>query len=428
MKKFITIAALLTVTISGFASTQSIAPMLAKVQPAIVNVFVKKEIPLPDETGLTSNKPKVTDAGVGSGVIINAKSGLIVTNAHVVKDQKLMVVTLKDGRRFHAKEIAESDDYDLAVIQIKAKHLHKLDFADSNKLKVGDFVAAIGSPFGLKQTVTTGIVSALSRSIFSFKNPETYVQTDAPINPGNSGGALINAQGKLVGINSAIVSNTGSSVGIGFSIPSNTVKAVAMQLLKYGNVKKGMLGVLVQNIDPNLASELKVKANTGVLVSQVVPNSPASKAGFKVGDVILKAGNEIVNTNDALRSITSLTRPDTKLSFVVERDGKQRTLSATIGDPDKIQSSDQLTLLQGLQLRNFNQLMGDGTTLRGVQIVDEKPSSSAALASLQPGDVIISINAKRVYTIKQLRELVNHKQSVLVYAARGTKRFYASLQ
>lgn len=269
----------------------SLAPMLNKTTPSVVNIAVEKLIPQtpnPLQPEMDQNTAPTKVLGVGSGVIIDAKKGYIVTNAHVVKDQKIMVVTLKDGRRYRAKVIGKDEGFDLAVIQIHANHLTALPIGNSDQLKVGDFVVAVGSPFGLTQTVTSGVISALNRQEPRIDNFQSFIQTDAPINPGNSGGALIDLEGKLIGINTAIVTPSAGNIGIGFAIPSDMVKSVAEQLIKYGKVERGMLGVTAQNITPELADALNLKHNKGALVTKVVAESPAAKAGVEVQEIIKK--------------------------------------------------------------------------------------------------------------------------------------------
>lgn len=409
---------------------QTIAPMLANVTPTVVNIFVKKEVSIPDffTDQETNHPPKLKGVGIGSGVIINAKQGLIITNSHVVKDEKLIVVTLKNGQRYHAHLIAKDDDFDLAIIQIHAEHLKQIQFADSDHLKVGDFVAAIGSPFGLTQTVTSGMVSALDRDEPKLENAQSFIQTDAPINPGNSGGALVNAEGKLIGINTAILSTSGGNLGIGFAIPSNVVSAVAKQLLKYGNVKQGMLGVIVQTLNPSLATGLNIDASKGVVVSKVVTDSPAAKAGLKLKDVILSVNHKLIHNAEQLKNVTSLMRPGTKITLELLRNNKKISRNATIGDPAKFTQSTQPSLLTGLTLQAYDQLLPDGTDVQGLAVTSVKDSSEAALAGLTSGDVILTANGQQVDSIKTLQNIAKTSKQLVIYAARGSSRFYVVIQ
>lgn len=407
---------------------ESIAPMLTNIMPAVVNIYVKKEIPFPallDESLPIPHGSKLQGDGVGTGVIINAKEGLIVTNAHVVSDEKLIVVTLKDGRRFRAKLLAQSQEFDIAVIQIHADHLTQISFGDSDTLKVGDFVAAIGSPYGLTQTVTSGMVSALNRDEPKLAGLQGFIQTDASINPGNSGGALINLQGKLVGINTAILTSNGGNVGIGFAIPSNMVSAVLEQLLKYGKISRGVLGVMVEDLTPTLADALNVKTSDGVLVTEVVPGSVAEKAGIHPRDVILSINNVKAHNADQLRNMVGLMRPGTAIKIVLERAGKELTIETKVGDPDKLPSI--AGVLAGLRLQNVDQLLPDGQFLKGIGIMSESDESDAALAGLLKGDVILSANNRTVTTVQDLQAAAKNQKSLLVQAERGNGDFFVVL-
>ena len=317
------IVLILTMSAPSFSSTPidtSLAPMLQSILPAVVNI--KAQIKITDFNTLRemikerSKEPDNEDSqapdnmyiSIASGVIIDAKEGYILTNAHVVNDAQSVIVTLEDGRHFTAKIIGLDKPSDIALLQIKAQHLSAVSIADSNMLKVGDFVVAIGNPFGLNQTVTSGIVSALGRTRMGIENYENFIQTDAPINPGNSGGALINMKGQLVGINTAILAPERGSVGIGFAIPANMAKSVMVQLIEYGDVKRGMLGIGAQDITPELANAFKLNATKGAAVTQVWPDSPARQAGIQVGDIItavngsnVKDASDVVNTVGFLR-------------------------------------------------------------------------------------------------------------------------------
>lgn len=411
------------------ASTTTIAPMLAKVTPAIVNITVEEKMPpeLLKQLPPTVNPDSLPKGmAIGSGVIFDASKGYILTNNHVVKNQKAMVVTLKDGRRFRAKLIAHDDDFDLAVIQIPHDHLTSLPFGNSDELKVGDFVAAIGSPYGLTQTVTSGVVSALDRDHPRIEGFQSFIQTDAPINPGNSGGALVNMQGHLVGVNTAIFSTSGGNIGIGFAIPSNMTKAVIHQLLTYGKVERGMLGVMAQNISPELKDALHLSSSNGVLITQVVPASPAAKAGLHAQDIIMSLNGNTIHNSDQLHNDLGLMRPGTAIELGISRQHSQRTIHAVVADPKKIMQQRQLPFIGGLTLQDFDELEPDGTRLKGAVIINVTDVSDAALAGLNPGDVITAAAGKAVESVNALQKIaesINSKQ-LLLTIKRGHTNLY----
>src|SRR3989338_11408194 len=297
---------------SAIPPNTSIAPMIQNVLPAVVNIRAQikitdfntlREIQKQNETNKNNKNndndnennneqtPPGTFVSVASGVIVDATNGYILTNAHVISDAQSVIVTLGDGRHFTAKIIGMDKPSDVALLQIKASNLIPAPMGDSNQLKVGDFVAAIGNPFGLNQTVTSGIVSALGRTTLGIENYENFIQTDAPINSGNSGGALVNMQGQLVGINTAILAPDRGSIGIGFAIPTNMAKRVMEQLIEYGNVKRGVLGIGAQDITPELAIAFNIHSSKGAAVTQVVSDSPAAQAGIQIGDIITSVNN-----------------------------------------------------------------------------------------------------------------------------------------
>ncbi len=392
--------------------TPTLAPMLAKITPAVVNIAVERIIPpneLPIDPQSPHGRPQLPQRnfGVGSGVIIDEQHGLIVTNAHVIQNQRVMIVTLKDGRHFRAKMIGKDEGFDIAIIKIHAPNLHAIKFADSDKLRVGDFVAAIGSPFGLTQTVTSGVISALNRSEPKIEGFQSFIQTDAPINPGNSGGALVNLDGELVGVPTAIITPVDASIGIGFSIPSNMVHSVITQLLKYGKVERGMLGVIAQNILPELADAMHLKTNKGTLVTTLVPGSPAQKAGLRSQDVIKEIDGHKIRNSVQLRNMLGLMRPGTKITLNIMRDHKSKTIHATIGDPTKFKPPDVNPFLAGMRLQNLSELQGDGSILKGVLITNMTDLSSGALSGLHIGDVITMAAGKPVTDIKHLTQLAS---------------------
>ena len=407
------------------APATSLAPMIEKTSPSVVNVRAQIKVSdletylrLQKERQLSGNKnlpiPKKV-VSVGSGVIIDANKGYIVTNAHVVDDAQAVTVTLHDGRHFNAKLIGLDKPSDIALLQIQAKDLTAITISDSNNLKVGDVVIAIGNPFGLNQSVTAGIVSALGRTSLGIENYENFIQTDTSINPGNSGGALINTEGHLVGINTAILGTQGS-IGIGFAIPSNMAVSVAKQLIQYGNVQRGALGVFAQDITPELISALKLTVNKGAMVSLVMPNSPAEQAGLQSGDIITAInGTSIKNANDVINSIAFM-RVDSKANITVIRNNKSLTLDTTISDPKKrkILNEKSNPFLYGVGLKNLSVVSPLHGPTTGVLVLSIEEDSNAWHANLLPGDLIISANQQKVSDIKTLMEIASKSNQQLV--------------
>ena len=440
MKKYfaLTVVALSTLLFSTFtlahstaliskANTNSLATIVNKVTPAVVKITVERKLPADEYlAAVKQNQLPSTEhlMGLGSGIIFNAKKGLIITNAHVVNHAKIIIVSTKDGRRFRAKLIGQSNDYDIAIIKIQAKHLHPMVFANSNKLKVGDFVVAIGSPFGLTESVTSGVVSSLNRTAPKIEGFQSFIQTDAPINPGNSGGALVNLQGQLVGINTAIISPTDQNNGIGFAIPSNMVKSVAQQLIKYGTIKRGMLGMIIQNLTPDLAHAMQINDKKGALVSQVIPNSPAAQSGLKPEDVIIKLDGNKVKSNIQLRNSLGLKRPGTKIKLTVLRNHHKVTLHAIIGDPNKMLTP-YLPFLTGMQLQNYSELAADSRYIQGVLVTNVSDTSDGALAGIIPGDIIIAANNKTTDSISELEKVaLNTHTQLLLKVVRDNKNLF----
>jgi len=404
-------------------STQphAFAKMLQKVMPAVVNITVQGELPpymypfSKRQSPYSPRSPRRATPGgkafkfqgMGSGVIINAEKGYVVTNAHVIKDAKIIIVTLGDGRRVHAKKIGVDKASDIAVLQIKAPHLVAIPIAKSTTLKVGDFVAAIGNPFGLHQSVTSGVVSALNRNL-GMHGPrayENFIQTDAPINPGNSGGALVNMSGELVGINTAILAPVPGNIGIGFAIPSNMAEQVAKQLIKYGKVKRGLLGIVVQDLTPNLADAFHMSGVKGALVTQTNPKSAATKAGLRTKDVIQRINNTPIKNAAQLRSLVGSMPVGEKLTLQVRRNHHTLTLTTRI-DP-KPQPQDKkitrpINLLKGVRLQNYDAFSTSTGELKGVLVTNVTDTSLAWLGRLRRGDVILTANDIRVTNIDQL--------------------------
>jgi serine protease Do len=421
---------------NSIPNSPSMATMLEKVMPVVVNITVRGLVPaMPNQRG-SQHVPPSTQPGPegselmpprkfessGSGVIVDASNGYIVTNAHVIRNSSVLIVTLNDGRKLKAEIVGLDLPTDVAVIQVKDKYLKSIPLANSTKVAAGDFVAAIGNPFGLQQTVTSGVISALNRSI-GIEGPggyENFIQTDASINPGNSGGALVNMQGELVGINTAILGPQGTSVGIGFAIPSNMVASVMDQLIKYHKVKRGVVGVMVQSLTPALADALDMPNISGALVTQVNTKSAAETAGLKEQDVITQINDEKIHNADHLRSIIGTAKIDDTLHFQVRR--KNTTLKLNVGI-DTMEKAVQLmakesTLLTGVRLNNIHQVDTQNQELQGIIVLDVDDTSSAWLAGLRPGDVILKANGETTKEIKEISKITQAKPSKLLLSIR----------
>ena len=340
-------AATPTAAVRGFPNTQqevvlSIAPMLERTTPAIVNIAVSFTVPAPTHPifrdpvirrffGIPDDLPPQQRVSAGSGVIVDAARGLVVTNAHVVADADTVTVRLKDRRVFAAEIVGSDRETDIAVLQIPAEDLGEVPFADSDRIAVGDYAVAIGNPFGLGQTVTTGIVSALGRSGLIDGGYETFIQTDAAINPGNSGGALVNSRGELIGINTAILSRSGVNAGLNFAIPSNVARAVVGQLSEFGDVRRGEIGVEIVDLPPEVAADLPTNDGAGAVIQGVRPGSPADRAGLRAGDIVLGVnGAKVRNAADLRARIGSL-RVGDRATLRWLRDGTSQSGPVTVG-------------------------------------------------------------------------------------------------
>lgn len=409
------------------------ASMLQKITPTVVNIKAQIKI-LDFDTFLRLQKenqlPGVVNGEIpdkvvstASGVIVDAKKGYILTNAHAVRDAQQIAVTLNDGRHYTAKLLGIDNPSDIALLQIQAKNLTGITLGNSNNLEVGDPVFAIGNPFGIGQTVTSGIISGLKRSALGIESLENFIQTDAAINPGNSGGALITTNGELIGINTAIVlSQQRGGTGIGLAIPVNMAKSVMQQLLEFGNVKRGSLGVGVQDITPDLATSFDLSTSKGAVITLILPNSPAAKAGLQVGDIITSINNEDVkNANDVVNDISFL-RVGSSATIHILRDNKALTVTATIWDPKKSRevSIQMNPLLYGVGLKDFTQFDPQHGNIKGVLVVSVEEDSNAWQSDLHPGDVIISANKKKVNDIAELNKVVvGAKDRLLLNVLRG---------
>ena len=412
------------------AGVPSLAPMLEDVTPAVVNIytiseaeektqqiddpFLRKFFNIPGQ----QESRKKNRAGLGSGVIINSKKGYIITNNHVIARAKDIKVKLQDGREFKATLVGSDPASDVAVIKISPDKLHAIKFSDSDKLRVGDFVVAIGNPFGIGQTVTSGIVSALGRSGLGIEAYENFIQTDASINPGNSGGALVNLKGELIGINTAIIGSRGGSgsVGIGLAIPVNMALDITQQLIEYGKVRRGYLGVSAQDLTNDLSKAFGIKANRGAIITQVLKDSPADLAGIYIGDVVIKINNEDVQNASSMRNKIGLLKLNSIITMEINRKGKIITTKVKITEP-KISKNDGIKInsrLQGIVFSRILENMPEYGKITGIKIIKMRKDSVAFSAGIRPNDIILSINNIPVQKIQDLEIVAGKNDSEIV--------------
>lgn len=417
----------------------SLAPMLEKVLPAVVSVQVEGSAapeargPIPDELKRFFGNSQPNDAprqfeGLGSGIIINAAKGYVLTNNHVINDAQKISVVLNDGRKFDASLVGSDEQSDIALLQLKkADRLAQIAIADSDKLRVGDFTVAVGNPFGLGQTATSGIVSALGRSGLNLEGLENFIQTDASINRGNSGGALVNLNGELVGMNTAILASGGGSIGIGFAIPSNMAMTLAGQLMHNGEVQRGLLGVRGMEMNADIAKAMNLNVQRGAFVSEVLPGSGSAKAGVKSGDVIVSLNGKPLTSFADMRSRIATTAPGTKVTLGLLRAGKPVSVDVTLDkSPSSTSSAGELApALTGASLNDGQ--MKDGTP--GITVDDVAQQSPAAQAGLHKGDVIIGINRDRTRTIVDMRKVLESKpDAIALNVMRGDRNLYLLLR
>jgi Do/DeqQ family serine protease len=414
------------------APMPSLAPMVKRVSPAVVNIATRGTIkekpgqrnPLLDDPFFRRFFDVPPDAkprerqfqSAGSGVIVDAKNGYIITNYHVVENASEITVTLLDNRSFSAKVVGSDEGADIAVLQAKQPNLVAMALGDSTHLEVGDYVVAIGNPFGLQHTVTAGIVSALGRSGINPDGYEDFIQTDASINPGNSGGALVNLRGELVGINSAILSGSGGNIGIGFAIPVNMAKGVMDQLIKYGQVKRGVLGVNIYDVTPDIAKEYGLSESSGALVAGVSQGSAAERAGVKTGDIITSINGVNMKGAGELRNAIGMLRVGDKVEIGLLRDGKQRKVVALVAERSESETASAVEINKGLEGADLADAPdGGGVLVRGVQ-----EGSPAARAGLRANDVIVSVGRTPVSNAKSFREAAKDANFLLLNVRRGT--------
>ena len=409
----------------------TLAPMIEKISPAVVNIAVKTSISSTVQDELLRRYLEVPPEveGAGSGVIVDAMNGYILTNHHVIANADEITVTLLENRSFPARVVGSDEASDLAVLQVDAKSLTSVPFGDSTKVRVGDYVVAIGNPFGFSNTVTSGIVSALGRSGLDNQAFEDFIQTDASINPGNSGGALVNLNGELVGISSAIISRTGGNVGIGFAIPVNMARAVMDQLIATGAVRRGLLGVVIQDITPEVADLLGLSGNSGALVSKVNENSAAEKAGIRIEDVIVTINGTRLRTSGSLKNAIGLLPPGEQVTVGLIRGGREQTVTATLGElapsaartaaPPRVEQPPPAfdSVFEGADLVVNESSAG----VPGLLVTRVDPDSTAGASGLRPGDVITKINRVPVRTLAEAVPVVERAHGVLLEIQRAER-------
>ncbi len=420
------------------APLPSLAPMLDKVTPAVVNISTAGHVELKQHPLLSDpffrrffdvpNMPRERKTqSLGSGVIIDAKRGLVLTNNHVIANADQINVRLNDGRQFAAELVGSDPETDVAVIRIEATGLVGLPSANSDEARVGDFVVAIGNPFGLGQTVTSGIISALARSGLGITGYEDLIQTDASINPGNSGGALVNLRGELVGINTAIYSQSGGNIGIGFAIPVNMARQIMEQLVEFGEVNRGYLGAEMQNMDPELAAAFGLKTAQGAVLVNIVPGSPAEKAGLKPGDVVTAANGKPVRDASDLRNRVGLLRVGDTMKLDVLRDGRRLTLSSVIAGRTASKSAGGIKneRLAGVSLGEIPQNSAYYGQVAGIMVFEVSTGTPAWAAGLREGDVITSVNRTQIEDLPSFLGLVGQvKGALLLGVLRGNRSAY----
>lgn len=428
---------MLSLTATGFAALPdsvdgqplpSLAPLVKKVSPAVVNIRVSQTVNAPSVYGDEMFRrffgvPDVPGgsrevASAGSGVIVDADNGYILTNHHVVDNADKIQVSLFNDDTLDAEVVGSDAATDIAVLKVDPEDLIEIAIGESDEVEVGDFVIAIGNPFGLGHTVTSGIVSALGRSGISRDGYEDFIQTDASINPGNSGGALVNMRGELVGINSAIISRTGGNVGIGFAVPSEIARSVMRQILDFGEVRRGLLGVSITTIDNESAKALGVDVRSGALVSSVEPGSAAEEAGLHVDDIIIRVDEQKINDGGELRNAIGLRGSGEVVDIEFVRGNRKRTVSATLGE-QTIASSSGEEIHPGLSGAQF--AAASSFASGGIDVVQVAEGSPAAQRGLRSGDVITAVNRRQVRNIQQFREIAAGNRILFLLVTRGDR-------
>jgi serine protease DegQ len=444
LSKLLFSSTLLAISVCGAVDAQNsarelptLAPMIDEVSAGVVNIAVKSNLAGDAQTPQDELLRRFFDGppgrrereieGAGSGVIVDAANGYILTNHHVVANADKITVTLLENRSFTARVVGTDEGSDLAVLQIDAEELHAIPFGDSTTLRVGDYVVAIGNPFGFTNSVTSGIVSALGRSGLNPQAFEDFIQTDASINPGNSGGALVNLNGELVGINSAIISRTGGNVGIGFAIPVNLVRGIMEQLIATGTVRRGLLGVNINDVTPDIAATFELPGNSGALVSRVAPESAAERAGIQIYDVIVSINGTKLRDSGSLRNAIGLLPPNERVEVGLIRNGREQVITAALGEveptvtaatPARPTEEPPLeSVFEGAELVNNETPNG----VPGLLVARVDPSSPAADRGLRPGDVVTNVNKVRIRTLADAIPVMEGARAIILEVQRGSR-------
>ncbi len=434
-------AAAIAQAVGGIVGDQvpSLAPVIEQVSPSVVNIAVTGRAGRDQlREFLEPNAPGRQAQGAGSGVIVNAAEGYILTNHHVVESADRITVTLYDNRSLEARVLGSDAGSDVAVLKVDADDLSQIRFGSSDSLRVGDYVVAIGNPFGFSHTVTSGIVSGLGRSLNTPDAYEDFIQTDASINPGNSGGALINLRGELVGINSAILSRTGGNIGIGFAIPVSMARYVMDELIEHGSVRRGLLGVGILGITPGMATMYGLGETSGALITSVEPGSAADRAGLRIHDVIVSVNGRLVRDPAALRNAIGLQRPGEQVTVAFSREGERRSVTATLGEnvqattrpvprgererrPQPGSLAEVDPSFGGVEFADHDTSRPGFTGVEGVLVVDVAQGSDAWQRGLRRGDLVTHINRERVRTVADAREVVEIATTVLLQVRRDNR-------
>lgn len=435
-------SAALPVVDSQGAMLPSLAPMLDEVTPGVVNIATRGRVAIQNPMlndplfrrffpNLPSQRPTQS---LGSGVIVDAAKGYVLTNGHVIANADEITVTMRDGRTFNAQVKGADPETDVAVIQIPAQELTAVPLGTSSDLRVGDFVVAVGNPFGLGQTVTSGIVSAVGRTGLGIEGYEDFIQTDASINPGNSGGALVNLRGQLVGINTAILSPAGGNIGIGFAIPIDMAREIMAQLIEFGEVRRGRLGMQLQTLTPELARALNLKfdpARPGVVVAQVEPGAPADKAGIKPGDVVTAVDGQPVRGVGSLRNVIGLMRVGEKVKLELLRNGERIDAEMVIAaqeDMAGVRSRHEDPRLAGVTFGALDPNSALRGSVDGIPVLNVEPDSPAGRAGLQAGDMVVSINRRPVRTPDDLVDAIQRPGPLLFNVRRDDSSLFIVIE